>query len=551
MRSFIQAQSAATALFPGASRYLFDSVGAKWLRSRAIAMRALRALCVAAVCTSGAAHAQIITAVTGSGSGIAPDGSVAANVSVASAREIVVDTAGNVFFVESLANRIRRIDAVTGRLSTVVGTGTPGFTPDGPAATTQIGSVISGLAVGADGSVFYADANNNRVRRVRGGTVTTVAGSGVQQVVGQPSGDGGLATAAPLTLPGGLALDADSNLYIADSGAYRIRRVRAVDGVIETIAGAGFGYRGDGGPATAALFQQISGIAIDANGRVLVNDSGNRRIRRFTVGGIITTIAGNGTGNFGGDGGPAIQAGLVEVLSLAVDGTGAIFLADNGARRVRRIALNGVITTVAGDGLNQFPTNGVAATATSVVPAGLAVDRSGGLLVTDPAASAIRRVAPLTTPFTFGFFLAPGGALPVAAVPVQATGPINATTVRVTLDFGQLPLADLARASPRASRFEVYVVALVPGQLLALPLPYQVLLQDDRQRWGVLGNPVQAFARNVDPSTLAQNRLVVTLLENFDTSLLPGTEFYLGYGTDASEMLGAGRYRGVYKVLPP
>jgi hypothetical protein len=180
------------------------------------------------------------------------------------------------------------------------------------------------------------------------------------------------------------------------------------------------------------------------------------------------------------------------------------------------------------------------------------------LLIAQSQSDVVRRVAdatpPPVPPDTLFTLPAPGG-LPAAAVSTSTGGTAQSLTVRVTLDFSQRPQAEgLARNTTPASTprppFQVFVMALVPGRLLQVSQPSVLFLQDAQNRWGPPANPVQAFARNVDPSTLSQNRLVVTILENFNSTLLPGTEFYLGYGSDANEMIAAGRFRGVYKVLP-
>jgi streptogramin lyase len=200
--------------------------------------------------------------------------------------------------------RIRRVDAVTGVITTVAGNGASGFSGDGGPATAANLSGPFGVAVDAAGNVLIADQNNARIRRVDAvtGVITTVAGNGA----GGFSGDGGPATAASLSNPVGVAVDAAGNVLIADRSNQRIRRVDAVTGVITTAAGNGAsGFSGDGGPATAASLSSPWGVAVDAAGNVLIADQSNSRIRRVdAVTGVITTVAGNGTFGFSGDGGP-------------------------------------------------------------------------------------------------------------------------------------------------------------------------------------------------------------------------------------------------------
>jgi sugar lactone lactonase YvrE len=493
------------------------------------------------------ARAQTINTIAGTGTAnFFGDGrpAIEANFNVLTA--ITVDAAGNIFVADQGNVRIRRIDAATGLVATIAGTGTIGFNDNGGIAQgAQIAGTIAAMVTDAAGNLYFADTNNNRIRRITpAGRIDTVAGTATQG----SGGDGGLATAAQLSIPQGLAIDTAGNLYIGDGGNQRVRLVNAATGVISTIAGTGtVGDSVEGVAATAATFRNITRVAVDAAGRVYVMDRDNRRVRRFSPGGTITTVAGNGTTVFSGDGGAATAAGLGnQPGDIRVDGAGTLYIAD-GTNRVRRIGANGIISTLAGGGADNFG-NGIPATQAALAPRGLGFDRNGGLLITTN--NQIRRVGGTTTPPPVspdGFSIPAGPGLPAAAVSASTVGVPTALTVRVTLDFGQLPLQ-----SPQAAqRFEVYVVAFVPGQLFGAPVTFAPFLQNEQRQWGPLGNPVQVFARNVDPSTLQLNRLVITLLDNFDTTLLPGTEFYIGYGVNLDDMLRAGRFRGAYKVLPP
>jgi sugar lactone lactonase YvrE len=252
----------------------------------------------------------------------------------------------------------------------------------------------NGVAVDASGNLFIADEWNQRIRRVEAatGVITTVAGNGTAGF----SGDGGTATSASLARPTGVAVDAAGNLFIADQWNYRIRRVEATTGVITTVAGDGRqGFGGDGGAATSASLNTPTRVAVDGSGNLFIADYGNARIRRVeAASGVITTVAGNGIWGFGGDGGAATSANLYFPYGLAVDGSGNLFIADYGNVRVRRVqAASGVITTVAGDGTRGFSEDGGAATSASLDgPLGVAVDASGNLFIADPGNQRVRRV---------------------------------------------------------------------------------------------------------------------------------------------------------------
>ena len=318
--------------------------------------------------------AGTITTVAGNGgSGFGGDGGPAVMASLNHPAGVAVDGLGDLYIAESREHMIHRVDA-SGTITTVAGTGEPGFGGDGgPAVEAQFGGPVS-VAVDSTGALYIADTLNRRIRRVDpGGTITTVAGIGE---IGY-SGDGGLAVNAQLRYPTGVAVDNTGALYIADSENHRIRRVD-VSGTIRTIAGTGeSGYSGDGVLATGAWLHTPGRVAVDGAGNLYIADSGNHRIRRVDVSGTIRTIAGTGERGYGGDGGPAVEAQLGYPVSLAVDGSGALYIADSGNHRIRRVDPAGDITTVAA-GLHT--------------PGGVAVDGSGSLYIADSGYHRIRRV---------------------------------------------------------------------------------------------------------------------------------------------------------------
>jgi sugar lactone lactonase YvrE len=301
---------------------------------------------------------------------------------------VAVDGAGNVFIaVENDA--VLRLDAATGILTLVAGNGTPGFSGDGgPATSAQLGAHPQSLGIAVDfaGTLYIADRNNRRIRKVSNGVIATVAGNGT---VGY-SGDNGPATSAQLAYPYGVAVDSADNLYIADAGSGAIRKVS--NGAITTVAGNGTqGFSGDGGPATGAQLNQPSGVAVDSAGNLYIADSSNYRVRKVSNG-IITTVAGNGTPGFSGDNGPATSAQLGRNFTgLAVDSAGNLYIADMTDSCIRKVS-NGVITTVAGGG-GALGDNGPATSARLNSPFGVAVDSTGNLYIADLFNDRIRKVS--------------------------------------------------------------------------------------------------------------------------------------------------------------
>jgi hypothetical protein len=242
-----------------------------------------------------------------------------------------------------------------------------------------------------DGGYLIADAGNDRVRRVfADGTIRTVAGTGVYG----DSGDGGPATAAEIFDPNGVAVMPDGGFLIAD-GDYVVRRVFA-DGTITTVAGNGTpGFSGDGGPATAARLNVVYSVAVTADGGFLIADAGNRRVRRVSPTGIITTVAGTGVQGSSGDGGAATAAQLNDPDGIASTPDGGFLIADFFGNRVRWVSPTGVITTVAGTGAASVFRDGDGGPATAAnidMPFGVAVTPSGGFVFSEEGNAAVRLV---------------------------------------------------------------------------------------------------------------------------------------------------------------
>jgi streptogramin lyase len=313
-----------------------------------------------------------------------------------------------------------------GTVTRYAGTGADGFSGDGGPAESASFSSPLGLTYGPDSALYVVDYGNNRIRRVGSdGRVTTVAGNGVWGY----SGDGGRATAAALKSPSGIAFGPDGSMYIADANNMRIRRVSPT-GQISTVAGnGGQGFAGDGGPAVAAQLNFPHAVAVTSEGVLYFSDFFNYRIRRITPDGTVMTVAGSGRRGADGDGGPATEASLGQVYSIAVAPDGRVFLADRDSNAVRVIGMDGVITAavridspnavaVATDGtlliagrshIYRVAPGGTpeviagrpsysasgdrgAATCASVAATSIAISQEGDLFFTDASSHGVRRL---------------------------------------------------------------------------------------------------------------------------------------------------------------
>lgn len=293
--------------------------------------------------------AGALTTVAGTGvQGYSGDGGPATLARLDSPLAVAVDQAGNLLIADAHNHRIRRVDAATGIISTVVGTGIAGLSPDGSTGVATAVDLPSALTLSRAGDLYFADARRHVVRRLdhATGLIVTVAGNGHDGW----SGDGAQATQASIDSPRGIALDAADNLYLSDTHNQRVRRVDRATGVIRSAAGNGAsGFAGDGGNATGSSLALPRGLAIDGNGNLLIVDSSNHRLRRVdAVSGQIQSIAGAGVEGFAGDGSSAITARLDQPQGVALDANGNRVFSDTSNQRIRRIDSAGGITTVAG-----------------------------------------------------------------------------------------------------------------------------------------------------------------------------------------------------------
>ena len=328
-----------------------------------------------------------------SSAGFGGDGGTATFAYLNSPYQTAVDAGGNIYIADRGNNRVRKI-AVNGVISTIAGNGTAGSTGDGGAALNAELNDPIGVAVDGVGNVYIAEYHGNRIRKVDGnGIITTFAGNGTAGY----TGDGGQATSAEIHAPIGLAVDAYNYLYIVDNGNGCIRKVTGT--VISTVAGTGtYGYNGDNISAKSAQLNDPYGVALDAAGNIYIGDTNNNRIRKVATNGIITTVAGTGTGGYTGDGGAATSANIHAPLLLTVDAAGAVYFSDSANDVIRRLNLNGTISTVAGNGIKGYAGDGgAAASAEFDIPVAVSLDKLGNLYVTDYYTNRIRKVTGLAS----------------------------------------------------------------------------------------------------------------------------------------------------------
>jgi len=327
---------------------------------------------------------------------------------------LTVDASGKLYVADNANYRIRQITPAS-VVSTLAGNGVQGFA-DGPGTTAQFNRP-GGVVTDAAGNIYVADNLNHRVRKITpAGVVSTLAGSGI---AGFADGTG---TAAKFNQPFGITIDASDNLYVADENNHRIRKITPA-GVVTTIAGTGILGFADGAGAVAQ-FNYPMGVAIDASGNVYVADEYNNRIRKINPSGMVSTLAGNGTGGFANGTGTAAQ--FYYPYAVATDVSGNVFVADLYNHRIRKITPEGVVTTVAGTGAQAFA-DGTIATAKFNLPTGVTVDASGNLYVADQGNQRIRKITYSNGP---AFSISP--ALPAGLSFDNNTGTISGTPTVVS-----------------------------------------------------------------------------------------------------------------------
>ena len=376
-------------------------------------------------------NAQIMNTFAGNGtSGYYGDGGQATAAEFSGPKGVAVDAAGNIYTGDSNNNRIRKISS-TGIITTFAGNGTSGSTGDGGQATNATLNHPTILFADPAGNI-YVSVNYQSIRKIdASGIISSFAGNGL----GGFSGDGGQATAAGFYCDqGGAAIDAAGNVYIADYTNQRVRMVNTA-GIISTFAGNGTAaYSGDGGQATDAALNYPASLTVDAAGNVYISDNYDNHIRMVNTAGIISTFAGTAAG-YSGDGGPAAAAKINGPQAISIDGAGNIYFSDGNNSRVRMINTAGVITTIAGDGTQGYTGDGGQATAAEFRPlGGLAADAVGNVYLADPSNQRIRIVsAPLNMTVNSPTICTSASATLTASGAIAYTWSTGATTASIVV----------------------------------------------------------------------------------------------------------------------
>jgi streptogramin lyase len=335
-----------------------------------------------------------ITTAVGTGQkGFAGDGGPATAALLNGPFDVAFDAAGNLFFSDTFNHRVRRVDAASGVITTVAGSGEAGYSGDGGPATAARLNEPYGIVIGRTGNLYVADRLNAAVRRVdAAGTIATLAGTGTAGF----AGDGGPAARAGLVEPNGLAVDrALRRLFIADVADHRVRVVDLMAGTIATFAGTGeAAHGGDGGPAAAAAVFGARAVKVAADGTVYILERQGSSLRAVDpLTGIVTTVAGTGARGYAGDGGPALAAVFDAPKEMALDPDGDILIVDTENHAIRHIdRQSAVVTTIAGGRKGGNGNGGPATDAGLDRPHGAVVGPDGAIYVGDTNNHRIRKL---------------------------------------------------------------------------------------------------------------------------------------------------------------
>jgi hypothetical protein len=457
--------------------------------------------------------------------GFGGDGGLAIHARMDQPSGVATDAKGDLYIIDDYNERVREVTP-KGTILTFAGTGIVGDDGDGgPAsmATFEFGDG-GGVAVDSQGDVFIADPDKGDVREVTpNGIINTFAGGG-DSPSGQ--GDGGLATQASLVEPYAVAVDARGDVFICDSGTNTIREVTP-DGIIHTVAGmlsndhpigGPGGFSGDGGPATQALLNEPSDVAVDSKGDLFIVDSGNDRIREVTPNGIINTIAGNGTVGYKGNGGRATSAelNLDNEGCVAVDAKGNLFIADSGNNAIREVSTAGIITTVAGNPRAGYSGNGgPAASATLNNPTGVTVSTTGELYIADTYNNVVREVSGVA-----------------AAVTLQLTAVINSSS-QVSVGFNAFPGATN------------YVLSMAQGNAAPTTVPQSKFTVESSN-----AQPSGNVVGNLQPGTIYLFRVVAILADGKTTTAFLQVETAAAT-QQASVQVSAAQLKALSTIVSP
>jgi len=331
-----------------------------------------------------------IRTIAGNGtSGFSGDGGPAVDAKIYYPYNVAVDAGGNIYIADTYNHRIRKIDT-SGNISTIAGTGTGYYNGDNILATSAQLNGPADVEVDSDGNIYIADTKNYRIRKINtSGYISTVAGNGSYGF----SGDGNLAILAKLSDPTGIDIDSDGNIYIADMLNHRIRKVDVSSGNIYTIAGGGTVYYEDGILATNAGLYQPSDVEIDNTGNIYIADSKTHRIRKIATDEKIYTVAGTRYSGFEGDNGPATSARINNPLGITLDSSGNLYISDTGNQRIRKVGTDNIITTIAGDGATGFGGDyGNPLYASFNSPRGIVIKNNSELILADSYNNRIRKI---------------------------------------------------------------------------------------------------------------------------------------------------------------
>ena len=398
---------------------------------------------------------DVISTVAGNGiAGYSGDGGPATSARMNFPNSLAIDAGANIYFVDRANHRIRKISP-GGLISSVAGTGVPGFSGDGGPATNARLNDPTDVTIDGAGNLYIADCANYRVRKISpSGTISTFAGTGAYGY----GGDGGQARNATFTCVGFVEVDSHGNLFIADFNNDRIRKVSS-SGVVTTIASVHLPY----------------GMAMDSADNLYVADPYSHRIRRVTSAGMITTVAGNGTAGFSGDGSAAIAASLDYPTGLDEDSAGNLYISDAGSNRIRKISPNGIINTLAGNGTQGFSGDGGSAiNARLATPWDIVVGGYGAFFISDANNQRIRQVGTITPEQGTRILLS---SIQTASLSMQVAGPLLAPIKNISkiLDDGN-PANDGASCG-KLDEFIANVEAKVASSQLSGPKGIEFILQ--------------------------------------------------------------------------
>jgi hypothetical protein len=507
---------------------------------RSLTQMGLVFLFVASLSSIGFAQPGVIRTVAGNGTaGFSGDGGPATSAKLNSPWGLAIDSAGNLYVADGGNNRIREITPA-GIIATIAGNGTAGFSGDGGPATSAQLFRPDGVAVDTAGNLYIADTANARVRKVTtSGVISTVAGNGIASSYG----DGGPATSAAV-YPNSLVLDAAGNLYIGQSYC-AVRKITTSTGIISTVAGNGtFGFSGDGGPATSAQIATPWNIALDLAGNLYIADAYNFRVRKVTTSGVISTVAGNGSTSSGGDGGPATSAGM-EPYDVAFDAGGDLYIADYN--RIRQVENMGSIATffpqiAVGGGYTTILT--VTNTGSTTASASLILTNQQGnpLTVNGTLTDSSGTTQPALPGYSFPLTVPAGGTIFLSATGMTTSSP-------VTVGWGQLSSTGGSLSAVATYEYTVgSMLQTMVGVLQSQALQYATLPVDNntsqsKQTLYAIANPSSQTAA-IKLALVGQDGTVVD--DTVTVTLLPGQQIarYLWQDVARPNFIGSLVVRG-------